>query len=185
MIGQLPISLTVGKQEIPIRSNMRTALLIFDAINNDALNEAGKIKVMLECLYKTEINYNDAEHLKEAIQKAKWFLDGGTTHKDTSKKVIDWQQDEQLIFSAINKVAGYETRTKEDMHWWTFLGYFTEIGESLLSTIISIRQKKNTGKKLEKNEEEFYKKNKEIIDLKHKYTLDEQRIIDKLNNICK
>ena len=184
MIGQLPTSLKIGKEEIPIRYDMHTALLIFDAANNDELSETGKLKVMLECLYKNEIDYNDVEFLGEAIQKAIWFLNGGKIYKSSSKKVIDWQQDEQIIFSAVNKVAGKEIRNQKNLHWWTFLGYFTEVGECLLSTIISIRQKKNIGKKLERSEEEFYKRNRDIIDLKQKYTLDEQNIINKLNNIC-
>jgi len=60
------------------------------------------------------------------------------------------------------------------MHWWTFLGYFNEIGECLLSTVINIRQKKNKGKKLEKYEQEFYRANKSLIDIKTRYTPEEQ-----------
>jgi transcription initiation factor TFIIIB Brf1 subunit/transcription initiation factor TFIIB len=60
------------------------------------------------------------------------------------------------------------------MHWWTFLGYFNEIGEGLLSTVISIRQKKNKGKNLEKYEQEFYRANKSLIDIKARLTPEEQ-----------
>ena len=46
------------------------------------------------------------------------------------------------------------------MHWWTFLGYFESVdNESLWSFILSIRQKRAKGKKLEKYEQEFYSKN--------------------------
>ena len=48
-----------------------------------------------------------------------------------------------------------------------------EIGESLYSTVIDIRQKKQKNKKLEKWEEEFYRENKSIVDLKEKYTEEE------------
>ena len=96
---------------------------------------------------------------------------------------MDWEQDESIIFSAINKVAGCETREKEYIHWWTFLGYFSEIGEGLFSTVINIRQKKNKGKKLEKYEQEFYRSNKQLIDLKEKYTAEEQAEIDRLNEL--
>ena len=46
------------------------------------------------------------------------------------------------------------------LHWWTFLGAYMEIGESLFSQILSVRMKKAKGKKLEDWEREFYKENK-------------------------
>ncbi|MGF7145294.1 hypothetical protein HNQ56_003735 [Anaerotaenia torta] len=119
---------------------------------------------------------------------AVWFLEGGEEQDDSSKhqqikKVMDWEQDEKIIFSAVNKVAGFETRAIDYMHWWTFLGYFNEIGEGLLSTVINIRAKKNKGKKLEKYEQEFYRNNKALIDLKVKLSEEEQAEIDYWNKI--
>ena len=70
-------------------------------------------------------------------------------------KTIDWEKDSQLISSAINKVAGQEIRAVPYIHWWTFMGYFSAIGESPLSTVLSIRNKLVKGKKLEKWEREF------------------------------
>ena len=80
-----------------------------------------------------------------------------------------------MIFSAINKVAGCEVRSLDYLNWETFLGYFNEIGEGLFSQVINIRQKLNKGKKLDKVDKEFYKKNKEIIDLKPVLSEEEQR----------
>ena len=48
-----------------------------------------------------------------------------------------------------------------------------EIGESLFSNVVSIRQKKAKGQPLEKWEKEYYKENKALIDLKEKYTEEE------------
>ena len=135
---------------------------------------------MLELLFE-EIPTN----VEEALKQASWFLDGGKQYEEfnKSKKIMDWEQDESIIFSAINKVAGCETREKEYMHWWTFLGYFSEIDEGLFSTVINIRQKRNSGKKLEKYEQEFYRNNKTLIDLKQRYTAEEQKEIDRLNEL--
>ena len=69
------------------------------------------------------------------------------------------------------------------MHWWTFLGYFSEIGEGLFSQVINIRTKKSKGKKLEKWEREFYNEHKEMIDLKRVISAEEQAEIDRLNAI--
>lgn len=176
MIGRLPTALNINGVERAIRSDFRNALLIFTAYNDIELNRQEQTMVMLGLMYE---NLEDipADDYHEAIEKAVWFLDGGTTLDDKgkqSKKVIDWEQDEQIIFSAVNKVAAQETRAKEYIHWWTFLGHFNEIGEGLLSAVINIRQKKNKGKRLEKHEQEFYRENKALIDIKVKLTAEEQ-----------
>lgn len=186
MIGLLPKTLRINNKEKQIRSDFRTALLILQAYNDVELSEQEKAMIMLKCLYEAELLQEDYQ---EALSQAVWFLDGGKTYEDNkyskSKKIMDWEQDENLIFPAINKVAGYETRDKEYVHWWTFLGYFNEIGEGLFSSVINIRQKKNKGKKLEKYEQEFYRENKSLIDLKKKYTAEEQAEIDKFNELLK
>ena len=74
-------------------------------------------------------------------------------------KVIDWNGDSQLICSAVNKVANQEVRSVEYMHWWTFMGYFMEVGESTLASVVGIRDKMMKGKKLEKYETEFRNSN--------------------------
>lgn len=186
MIGRLPTTLNINGVDRVIRSDFRVALLIFQAFNDPELNDQEKARVMMECLYEDvdSIPFNDYQ---EAYDKAVWFLDGGSQDDDTkykiSKKIIDWEQDEQMIFSAVNKVAGKETRAAEYIHWWTFLGYFNEIGEGLLSTVISIRQKKNKRKKLEKYEQEFYRENKSLIDIKTRLSAEEQAEKERLEKL--
>lgn len=188
MIGYLPKSIEVNGIDRPIRSDFRVILLIFEAFNDPECSQEEKIEIMFECLYE-DFESIPQEDTQEAVEKASWFIDGGGEvsegNKDTTqpKKLMDWQQDERYIFSAINKQAGYETRAVEYLHWWSFLGFFNEIGEGLFSTIISIRTKKSKGKKLDKLETEFYNKNKSMIDLKEKLSVEEQEIRDKLNKM--
>lgn len=177
MIGRLPTKLNINGTDRAIRSDFRVALLIFQGYNDPELSDQERAMVTMECLYEDckSIPYEDYQ---EAYDRAIWFLDGGVVDENTnhqqSKKVMDWEQDEQIIFSAVNKVAGKETRAEEYMHWWTFLGLFNEIGEGLLSTVINIRQKKNKGKRLEKYEQEFYRDNKSLIDIKVRLSEEEQ-----------
>ena len=186
MIGQLPKSLNVGGVSYGIQTDYRTILLIFEAYGDPELTLQEKTVVMLQCLYNDFGSIPEKDY-QEAIDKAVWFMDGGKDLDDIkyAKKVIDWAQDEQLIFPAVNKVAGYETRSVEYLHWWTFLGFFNEIGEGLFSTVISIRQKKNKGKKLEKYEQDFYRENKKLIDLAVRYTKEEEEEMEHLNELLK
>ncbi len=75
--------------------------------------------------------------------------------KRQPKPLINWDQDEGIIFPALNKVAGKEIREIDYMHWWTVLGLFNEIGEGLYSNVINIRYKLAHNKKLSKGEQDF------------------------------
>ena len=74
-------------------------------------------------------------------------------------KLIDWEQDEQMIVSAVNRVATTEIRALPYLHWFTFMGYYQAVGKSTLSTVVEIRSKLKKGKKLEKYEKEFKNEN--------------------------
>ena len=179
MIGRLPTQLLVDGQMYDIRTDYRDCLLIFEAFNDPEMSDQEKQITMIEILYK-----DIPDNLQEAANQAVWFLDCGNeqeSERPSEKALYDWNQDEQMIFSAINKVAGHEVRMDEYMHFWTFIGLFQGIGESLFSTVISIRDKKNHGKKLDKVDQEFYQKNKATIDLKKKLTKEEKDAQDWIN----
>ena len=184
MLGELPSSLLINGREVQINTDFRYALIVMQAFNDPELNIGEKIYVTIDTLIGME-NIKPSE-LEEAYKQCSWFLDGGRDFdedKPNSPKLMDWEQDEQMIFSAVNDVARFETRAQEYIHWWTFLGYFNEIREGLFSTVLMIRQKKKKGKKLEKYEQDFYFRNKEIVDLKTKYTKEEQEYIDRMNEL--
>lgn len=182
MIGILPTSLCINGKEYNIRTDFRDILTIFEAFNDVELTEYEKYEVMIEILYKDYQSISD-EDMEEAIRQAVWFISCGKDKEESrqEKQVFDWQQDEQMIFSAVNHVAGMETRSMDYLHYWTFIGYFNEIGEGLFSTVISIRQKLNKNKKLEKYEQEFYRANKHLIDIQRKFTKEEQEERERIN----
>ena len=179
MIGYLPNTLVLEGQEFKIRTDYRVALNILCAYSDPELTPYEKAEVLLECLY--EDNIKSLPDIEKAVKEAVWFLNGGNYDEaQDGAKIMDWEQDEQMIFSAINKVAGKEVRQEEYIHWWTFLGYFREIGEGLFTTVVDIRRKRASGKKLEKYEKEFYEKNVDIVKLKPKYTEKEKQKIEEL-----
>lgn len=184
MIGFLPTSVELGGQEYKIRSDYRVILNIYQAFNDPDLSEQEKCYVCLKCLYKDDV---PQEHLQEAVDKAYWFVGGGDVPKEKIQpvKTLDWEQDESIIFPAVNKAAGFEVRAVPYLHWWTFLGFFNEIGEGLFSSVISIRCKLNKHKKLEKHEKEFYKNHRNMIDLKTKLSAEERQAEDEDNEFLK
>lgn len=182
MIGSLPDTLKINGKDIPIRNtDFRIALIIFQAFEDPNLTTNEKAFIMMDAL----IGYKNipSGYEKEAYEQCCWYLDGGKDldRKRYNPKLMDWEQDEQMIFSAVNHVAGKELRTEKHIHWWTFLGYFDEIQEGLFSTVLSIRQKRKKNKKLEKWETEFYRENKDLVDFKPKRSDAEKKRMEEIN----
>lgn len=167
MIGQLPKTLNVGGKEYPIRSDFRVILRVYAAFDDKELTEHEQAYLCMVNIYPDFDKMPD-EHLQEACDKAYWFVGGGDTPQSEPEKtkMLDWKQDENILFPAINKAAGFIVREREYLHWWEFLGFFGEIGDGLFSSVMNIRNKKAKGKPLEKHEKEFYKKNKNLINIK-------------------
>lgn len=163
MIGALPTKLTVGGKEWDIRSDFRNILRIFEALEDNELSEQEKLYVMLTRMY-VDFKRMPKQLYQEACEQANSFIECHSRKDDEKNpKLINWEKDEHMIFPAINAVAGCEVRAVEYMHWWTFLGYFESVdNESLWSFVLSIRQKKAQGKKLEKHETDFYNKNRAL-----------------------
>lgn len=167
MIGALPTSLEVGGKEWAIRSDYRIILRIFEAMEDTELTEQEKLYIALDLIY-VDFEHMTKNDYAEAYEKASKFMECHDRSDDKKNpRLINWEKDEHMIFPAINTVAGCEVRSVEYMHWWTFLGYFESVdNESLWSFVLSIRQKKAHGKKLEKYEQEFYRKNIALCDVK-------------------
>lgn len=168
---EIPTTITVGSTEYRIRNkgDYRMVLDCFSALQDASLNSNERLFCSLIIFYE-DINciadINKFEDLEEAATKMFDFFNCGRSQsvgKKMNHKLIDWEQDSQIICSAINKVANKEVRAEPYIHWWTFMGYYSAVGESLLSTIVSIRDKIVRGKKLEKYERTFRQENPEYF----------------------
>lgn len=171
---EFPTSLNIGGIDYEIRTDYRAVLDLLTALNDNDLTDSDeqieaymKSRVILEIMFP-QCDDIPAEHLQEALDKVVEFIDMGITEDSKKPKTMDWEQDAPILIPAINKVLNCEIRAEKYIHWWTFLGAYMGIGESLFSNIVSIRQKKAKGKKLDKWEMEFYKENKSLIDFKQK-----------------
>ena len=93
---------------------------------------------------------------------------------------MDWEQDFQHIVAPINRVAGTEIRNVDYMHWWTFLAYFNEIGpDCLFSQIVKIRDKIARHKKLDKEEKDWLKNNRHLVQLSQPFNEQDKEMLEK------
>lgn len=174
----LPKTSKIGGVEYSINTDFRDVMEIMDYLNDTTRPEYLRWQIALGLFYEGRI---PEEHHLEAMEFLSEFISYGETDAQPGPKLMDWKQDANMIIGDINKVAGKEVRDAKYLHWWTFLSYFYGIGEGQFSTIVSIRSKKQSGKKLEKWEEEFYKKNKKRIDFQKPKTQEDAAVQDYFN----
>lgn len=157
----------------------------FLALEDEELTKKEKIATALIIFYDGFETIADLDQfdVKEAFEQMCLFFNCGQPEvvgKQMSYSVIDWDKDSQLICSAINKVAGKEIREQPYLHWWTFMGYFLAIGQSSLSTVVSIRDKIMHGKKLEKWEKDFRINNPKYFMMKSKEDKEAEELFKQL-----
>ena len=169
MIFDLPTTLSFGGREWAINSDFRDVLRTLAAFEDPDLTDGEKAFVCLHNLYPDLADIPEGE-LQAAFDAAVGFIDHGQGTDGPAPRTMDWTQDAPLIFPAVNKAAGFEVRAADYVHWWTFLGYFMEIRGSAYATVLGLRGKRARGKKLEKNEQEFWRCNRAICELKRQYS---------------
>lgn len=175
---RLPTSLSVGGVDRPIRTDFRCILDILRMLDDRDLPSWAQTVCLIKMLF-IDWKTIPQEQYTEACEKAMSFIDNGIEpeDKDYKKKrprLMDWDQDAEMIVSAINKVSGIiDVRSVDYLHWWTFLGYYMSIGESLFSSVLNVRYKRAHGKKLEKHEKEFERENIRLVRLRKQRTEEE------------
>lgn len=188
---EIPTTIELNGVEFNIRNkgDYRTILDCFVALEDAELNKQERLFASLIIFYEDLESINDVNklgNLELAVKEMFNFFNCGVnnTGRKVPYKLMDWKQDEQLIASAVNKVAGTEIRSLEYLHWWTFIGYYSAIGRCPLSTILEIRDKIIKGKKLEKDERQFRQDNPQYF-IWNKNTVEEEeadRLVKELWN---
>ena len=176
----LPVSVLIGDTEYSIRYQYMAVLDVLRAYNDPELDRDEQLEIMLRIMIPDFEKIHPALY-DEAIEKCLAFID--CNQKDDGKKkpkLVDWEQDAYMIMPEINKVAGREIRWDKDIHWWTFLGWYMGIGDGFFTTVLHIRKKLSAHKKLEKWEQEFYRENKNTVDLKKPESEEERSVKDNI-----
>lgn len=180
MMYSLPTSVVVCGTEYKIETDYRSILDIISVLNDPDLSNEEKGIGILGIFYLGFVHMPE-QHFEEALRQCYAFIDGGGTAdpKNNGPKLMDWEQDFRYLIAPINRIAGKEIRAAEYVHWWTFLSWYTEIGECYFAHIVRIRDLKAKGKLKDKTDREFYRKNKDVVDIKRRYSETEDEIINR------
>ena len=176
----LPKSVEINDQNFSIRYDFRVILTIFEVLDDEELSDEERAYTALKLFF---VDFDNIPDYDAAIGKMFWFINGGKTPDDKKKEpeLVDWEKDFQLIVSPINRVLGREVRESEydadansgGIHWFTFLSAYMEIGDCLFAQVIRIRELKAKGRALDKSDREFYRRNKDVVDIPKRISREE------------
>lgn len=166
----LPDSVEIAGVQYRIRTDYRCILDILSDLANPDADGQERAYIVLTGLY-FDFEEMPPEHYEEAVQEGMRFINCGE-EESTQKgpRLVDWEQDYNLIIAPINRVLCQEVRAVEYMHWWTWLAAYREIGDCLFAQIVRIRERKSRGEPLDKQDQEFYSRNRHLVDFKRKYS---------------
>lgn len=175
----LPKAVDVDGTMYAIRSDYRAVLDIITALSDPELDGEAKGAALLTIFYP-DFAQIPPESWPKAVDRCMWFISGGREDRDTKNRpqLISWAQDFPLIVGPVNRAIGGEIREMPSLHWWTFLSAFAEIGDCTFAQVVRIRERKATGKALDKTEREWYRKNRHLVDIKRVYTDAENDILE-------
>lgn len=168
----LPKAVEIGGAEYAIRSDYRAILDICMALEDEEIESRERTYSALVAFYP-EFESIPTAHYDEAVDRLVWFINGGEDADDAkSPRLVDWEQDLPLVMAAINKTSPHgDIRGLDYYHWWSFVADYRErIGDCTFAQVIKIREKQARGKSLDKQEREWYRKNRKLVDRKHRYT---------------
>ena len=168
-LWELPEQAQIGGKTYRIHGDFRDILEIFGYLNDPDLPEMFRWRVALALFYEGEI---PKEHRLEAVEYLCRFLRCGQEDRP-GPRLLDWEQDAAAIVAGVNAVAGKEIRALPYVHWWTFLSWFSAIGQGELATLVSLRSKLSRGQKLCDWEQDFYRQNRKKVDLQPRYSAEE------------
>lgn len=160
---ELPTCAEINNRRYLFNSDYKAILEVLKVFSCPDLLQEEQVQIAFEMFYADYKNIPN-DDIMDALEAMMLFIACNKPSKSDKKEkpLVDWEKDFNLIVRPINKILGHDLRI-DDIHWWTFMSYFMEIGESTFQTYVGIRDKKNRGKKLDKQEEEIFKRNREDI----------------------
>lgn len=163
----LPETASINGKEYAINADFRDILTVISYLDDSDEPEYVRWRQALAVFYEDEIPPCDR---LEAMSYMALFINCGKEDENNkpSVRLIDWNHDAQMISADINKVACCEVRSLPFLHWWTFVAYFCAIGEGQLSTVVGIRDKLRRHRPLDKWEKDYYRENRDRVELPKK-----------------
>lgn len=186
LIDVLPTTIEIGNVEYEINSNFRTLILLNLLLCDPDMNNRDKAIQSLILFYPVVPKNTD-----QAIKKLGWFNRCGKDiqyksskkkSESNSKRLLDYEKDADLIYSAFMSQYNIDLQDVEYLHWWKFQSLLNGLrDDNKLCEIMSYRSK-DLSKIKDKEERNFYKEMQELYSLDDGFTLEELEELEEEKN---
>jgi len=172
LMDELPYTVEIGGQTIPINTDYRTGILLEQCLADPALDDGQKLSEVLVLYFGDGIFplLADWETVKEATDAIMWFYrcgaddygqsepDGESSGKDPP---FSYDYDSGYIYSAFVEAYNIDL-TEKRLHWWQFRALFLALPENVqFSKIIGYRTMEIPAK-MSKSKKRFYQRMKKL-----------------------
>ena len=131
-------------KKIKLKPYFWNVLRCNEILSDEILNDNDKIILCLNIIVKQKIKWKNADERLKLLEEIFCFLSNGDMADGESKKVFDFEQDADYIYSAflqIYKIDLYSRKGK-CLHWHQFMSLFSGLPDTTrIMQIIEIRAK--------------------------------------------
>lgn len=177
LIDLLPETVEINNKAYEVKFDFRTLILINLLLVDCGISEQDKIRQALILFYPVI-----PDDVKGAINRLAWFNRCGKeieykkirkSKSTTGKRILDYEKDADLIYSAFTSQYKLDLQDIEQLHWWKFQSLLNGLrGDNKLCEIMNYRSM-DLSKIQDKEQKKFYKEMQEIYSLDDGFTLEE------------
>lgn len=186
LIDVLPTEIEINNKAYEVNYDFRTLILINLLLCDVHVDDELKIKQCLKLFYPII-----PVDKRTAISNLAWFNRCGKeiefkkakkNKTSTSKRILDYEKDADLIYSAFMSQYRIDLQDIEELHWWKFQSLLSGLNEdNRLCEIMGYRSK-DLSKIKDKEERNFYKEMQDLYSLDDGFTLEEIEELEEEKN---
>lgn len=174
LIDDLPITVLVNNQQLPINTDYRTGILFEQTLADMTLSEDEKIITVLTLYYRdvTPLLLSSVDLIQEALAKIVWFYHCGVDKSITEQQgdsfnkepPFSYDYDAGYIYAAFLQTYQIDL-TQNKLHWWQFRALFLALPDTVPFCKIMGYRTMDIPTKISKEQQKFYRKMKRIYKL--------------------
>lgn len=181
LLKTAPDRLEIAGVKYKISTGHRTVLKILSALKSKDLQEGDKVDLLLYNLFLdlrktpiTSVSYLPYDFKLELVNQAYNFLKCGDDRDKSAeeKPTVDFEQDARHIYNAFLKKG--INLDNEDLHWWHFMGHFSELPECFLTRLMYLRGQNNKGKLTKDEKQECARIGWDIVLVRNNLDLEDE-----------
>jgi len=177
LIDTLPEEVEINNKAYEVNFDFRTLILINLLLCDMTVDEDFKVKQSIKLFYPViPLDKNIA------ISNLAWFNRCGKeielkktkkTKSATGKRILDYEKDADLIYSAFMSQYRLDLQDIEQLHWWKFQSLLNGLNEDNRLCEIMKYRSMDLSKIQDKEQKKFYKEMQELYSLDDGFTLEE------------